>query len=1068
MLSVLGGDFNWVTANSDRISISTASPSMRNDNGEDNHFKNHISIPHDLHEMFQSEPTHASASTRSRLDRIYCNQHVSEQLDRHLKVAALEWKVEVSNHRAVLFSRMLPQKVAHNERKVSDSAVKHEDFPRLVALNFNARLKDSPEASNIQKLMIIKNSIKEVSERLDKDACSIVTAESLEDRLGVTMKFIRSSEAGFLGAISACIVRYPSLKGLVDNPYDVEGNLSIKLRKVRAHAIELAREHALDELNQAHADLVNGDATRAQYRKQKYTRLLFKIAPGRAGAVNAVRNPRGEIRTDSESIAKLLKTHWSNIFLAQGIDSVRLKLWLEEDQDDRPFAEFLPFPADKFKLTKKHIRRAIDHSNNSAPGPDGIPFAAWRKLGPLAVSTLFDAFQDMTAEGGPERMAEQYPDFNASLLLFLPKKASGTLEDGTVFYDADSVRPLNVTNADNRLLASAVRLLIEPFVASRISPSQRGFIAGRSMLANLIDIDESMAFNATTEESAAALLFDFSAAFPSVEHELLHAHFAALGWPDWLLRFVVVLYQLNHCFIAMDGARFDGFKITRGIRQGCPLSPLLFAVASDLLLRRLQRLLPRACIKAYADDLAIVIPEGMECLGGLEAIFMDYELISGLALSIPKTVYLPLHPYTVDTLRQQIHDAAPSWGGVAIKSAAKYLGFMIGPDRKDSSWDAPIAKYLARAKIWGKINPGLFNNIMAYRVFIAPVLSFIGQLDILPEAFVAAESKACESLFPGGRGWMTVGCLRHLKTLGFPNELPDIHINVLAAKVRVHRFEDARHGGLKIEHRAKQMRAVINNPDNMFRRSRFPIWLQNLYIFSLQSAVVDFKARELSATSGPSLLGNDGSPEQARVGWQARAIKLISPPTQGPALLHLRRRLDRWNIPTLPGHRCGRALRALETLRSHAPPRVIAAVIRCLCNGWITGRRFQKGGRCVLGCSPGEDSIEHYAYCPHFHNLCSKHLHIGKPPYQRCLEDFLCINPCTDIIPAHVSDGYNSAVTLRAISLYSLYNTLGSVRHGEVSRRDAHDVFGRHLQESSRGHAGATALLFRCRVRPRT
>ena len=48
-------------------------------------------------------------------------------------------------------------------------------------------------------------------------------------------------------------------------------------------------------------------------------------------------------------------------------------------------------------------------------------------------------------------MAEQYQDFNASLLLFLPKKASGTLEDGTVFYDADSVRPLNVTNADNRL-----------------------------------------------------------------------------------------------------------------------------------------------------------------------------------------------------------------------------------------------------------------------------------------------------------------------------------------------------------------------------------------------------------------------------------------------------------------------------------------------------------------------------------------------------------------------------------------------------------------------------------------
>ena len=76
-----------------------------------------------------------------------------------------------------------------------------------------------------------------------------------------------------------------------------------------------------------------------------------------------------------------------------------------------------------------------------------------------------------------------------------------------------------------------------------------------------------MAVSATMEESAVAFLFDFSADFPSVEHELLHSHFAALGWPHWFLRFVLVLYQLYRFFIAMEGARFDGFKITRGIRQ---------------------------------------------------------------------------------------------------------------------------------------------------------------------------------------------------------------------------------------------------------------------------------------------------------------------------------------------------------------------------------------------------------------------------------------------------------------------------------------------------------------------
>ena len=91
-------------------------------------------------------------------------------------------------------------------------------------------------------------------------------------------------------------------------------------------------------------------------------------------------------------------------------------MWLEEDRDHRPVTELVLFPVEDFKLCRKHVRRAIDKSNNSVPGPDGIPFAVWRSLG----------FQDMTSEGGPEMTADQYQDFNASLLFFLPRKASGS------------------------------------------------------------------------------------------------------------------------------------------------------------------------------------------------------------------------------------------------------------------------------------------------------------------------------------------------------------------------------------------------------------------------------------------------------------------------------------------------------------------------------------------------------------------------------------------------------------------------------------------------------------------
>lgn len=66
-----------------------------------------------------------------------------------------------------------------------------------------------------------------------------------------------------------------------------------------------------------------------------------------------------------------------------------------------------------------------------------------------------------------------------------------TTEDGADVSDPDGVRLLNVTSTDNRLLASATRIVIEPLLESLITEDQRGFLPGRSMLANLLDIDEA-------------------------------------------------------------------------------------------------------------------------------------------------------------------------------------------------------------------------------------------------------------------------------------------------------------------------------------------------------------------------------------------------------------------------------------------------------------------------------------------------------------------------------------------------------------------------------------------------
>ena len=90
------------------------------------------------------------------------------------------------------------------------------------------------------------------------------------------------------------------------------------------------------------------------------------------------------------------------------------------------------------------------------------------------------------------------------------------------------------------------------------------------------------------------------------------------------------------------GRRFEGFGIHSGVRQGCPLSPLLFAVVLELLLRRLGRLCPNALLRAYADDICMVVPNLLEAVPSLVRTFSAFTALSGMALNLPKSTVIPL------------------------------------------------------------------------------------------------------------------------------------------------------------------------------------------------------------------------------------------------------------------------------------------------------------------------------------------------------------------------------------------------------------------------------------------
>ena len=119
---------------------------------------------------------------------------------------------------------------------------------------------------------------------------------------------------------------------------------------------------------------------------------------------------------------------------------------------------------------------------------------------------------------------------------------------------------------------------------------------------------------------------------------------------------------------------------------------------------------------------------------------------------------------------------------------------------------------------------------------------------------------------------------------------------------------------------------------------------------------------------------------QHRSGWQGHLTKIVAKQNDGQALNHMRQRLERWNLSTLPGHRMARALKVLETLARRSAPRVQAAYMRTLWNGWCTKRRFQQQGGCPFRCPHGADSIERISVCLVVRHMWAAHLpgHFGR------------------------------------------------------------------------------------------
>ena len=162
--------------------------------------------------------------------------------------------------------------------------------------------------------------------------------------------------------------------------------------------------------------------------------------------------------------------------------------------------------------------------------------------------------------------------------LFPPKKN----KDKTIL---ENLRPLSLVNVDYKILPKVLANRLEKVLPKIIHPDQTGYVKGRYIGENIRLIQDFMFYLEKENSPGMAVFVVFRKAFDTIEWNYLEKALMLFNFgPNFLQWFRTIYSNISSC-VLNNGHVSHFFSLTRGVRQGCPLSGLLFVIGLDLLAR---------------------------------------------------------------------------------------------------------------------------------------------------------------------------------------------------------------------------------------------------------------------------------------------------------------------------------------------------------------------------------------------------------------------------------------------------------------------------------------------------
>ena len=424
----------------------------------------------------------------------------------------------------------------------------------------------------------------------------------------------------------------------------------LRLRLAVAH-----RDHALSGtgLGAVTAAQLALDTATEEHRQYQFdTQFDFHANSNEQGTAHFFRRPKGSmvpiscvnvaggVATDAPTVEARFSDHWKGIMTTPPghappnrarrravIRMLSRKLTSDQREElDRP-------------LQATELASALKSMNpKKSPGPDGWTAGFFQVAPEVFSEILLLVFNYQLLHHG-----QLLPHQRRSAVALLFKAGDRG--------DPGNFRPIALMPVEVKVLSKALAYRLAVYAPHLVHRDQAGFVPGRRLHDHVVLVQSLQHYCTIEDHDHYATFLDFSKAYDMVDQDFLFEVLGEFNFGPGFLAWVTLLYRAPWVQIIFGGRLGPKIRPTRGVRQGCPLSCLLFVLYLEPL-GEMLRAQPHLGIPLpsgdsltgiyFADDstlLSVDLPAAVEQM----AIVEEFCAVSGARLNLPKCKTLVLN-----------------------------------------------------------------------------------------------------------------------------------------------------------------------------------------------------------------------------------------------------------------------------------------------------------------------------------------------------------------------------------------------------------------------------------------